>query len=111
MALNSGTMREVMVIERPRYERNAVGEMVPVEPWEVVGRRRASVENVAYNEQRQLAQMGGTASHLVRMRYLEGLTGGMRLRWESRRDRLLYVASVVETGHREGVDVYAEERA
>lgn len=108
--MNAGTLREVMVIESPRYERNAVGEMVQVEPWEVVGRRRASIEAVAYNEQRQLSQVGGTASHLVRLRYFAGLAGGMRLRWESRGDRLLYIASVIETGYREGQDVYVEER-
>ncbi len=111
MAVDAGVLRETVAIEAPRYERNAVGEMIPVEPWEVVARRRAKIEAVAYNEQRQLNQMGGSASHLVTMRYFEGLTGGMRLRWVSRRDRLLYVSSVVETGDREGLEVYAEERA
>jgi head-tail adaptor len=110
MALDAGDLRETVVIEAPAYERNAVGEMVAVEPWTVVARRRASVQAVAYNEQRQLSQMGGSASHLVTMRYAEGVIGGMRLRWVSRGDRLLYVSSVVETGHREGLEVYAEER-
>jgi len=110
MAINAGQLRETVQLESPRYERNAVGEMVPVEPWEVVARRRASVQAVAYSEQRQLSQVGGSASHLVWMRYFGGLTGGMRLRWVSRGDRLLYVSSVVETGNREGLEVYAEER-
>jgi head-tail adaptor len=110
MAVNAGDLRETVAIESPTYQRNAVGEMVPVEPWTIVARRRASVQAVAYNEQRQLSQMGGSASHLVTMRFLEGMTGGMRLRWESRGGRLLYVSSVVETGNREGLEVYAEER-
>ena len=111
MAIDAGQLREMVVVEAPTYSRNAVGEMVPVEPWSVVARRRASVQAVGYSEQRQLSQMGGSASHLVTMRYAEGITGGMRLRWVSRGDRMLYVSSVIETGNREGLEVYAEERA
>lgn len=110
MALPSGILREVVIVEAAEQTRNEVGEAVQVS-WNEVTRRRASVEPVGYTEQQINRQTGGSVSHVVRMRYVPGLAGGMRLRWESRGNRLLYVSSVVERGYREEHEVYAEERA
>jgi len=110
MALPSGTLREVVIVEAARQARNEVGEAVQT-MWVEHTRRRASIESVGYSEQQINRQTGGSVSHVVRMRYVPGLVGGMRLRWESRGNRLLYVSSVVERGHREEHEVYAEERA
>jgi head-tail adaptor len=110
MALPSGILREVVVIEAAQQVRNELGESVQAN-WREFTRRRASVEDVGYTEAQVNRQTGGSVSHVVRMRFVPGLVGGMRLRWESRGNRLLYVSSVVERGHREEHEVYAEERA
>jgi hypothetical protein len=65
---------------------------------------------MGYSEQQQRQQLGGSVSHMVRIRYLEGLNGSMRMRWITRGDRLLYVTSVVERNDREEHEVTCEEK-
>lgn len=109
MAINAGDLRDSVVVEYALEKRTPEGETVA--DWQPLARRRASVRPMSYMEQQQLHQTGGTASHMVVMRYCDGVTGGMRLRWESRGDRKLYISSVVEHGEREGHDIICEERA
>jgi len=110
MALPRGPLREKIVIEAAEQRRNEMGESVQVE-WREYAQRRASVEAIGYSEQQINSQTGGTVSHMVRMPFCPGLVGGMRIRWESRGHRLLYVSSVVERGYREEHEVMCEERA
>lgn len=107
--LPAGILRELVVIEVARQERNEVGEAVQTR-WDEIGRRRAAIEQSAGGEAQQMHQTAGTKSWFVRMRYCEPLASGMRLRWASRNDRILYVSSVIERGNREEHEVYAEER-
>lgn len=107
--LPAGTLREVLVIEQAEEHRNELGETVQTS-WREVARRRASVEQMSNAETQQLGQTSGTSSFIVRMRFCPILQGGMRLRWENRENRLLFVSSVVEKGRREEHEVYAEER-
>ena len=107
--IDAGSLREVLVIEEAIEARNSVGEVVQA-GWKELGRRRASVEQTSMAEAQQFQQTNATASFSVKMRYFAPLEPGMRLRWESRGNRLLYVSSVIERNNREEHEVYAEER-
>lgn len=109
MAIPAGLLRETVRVEYPQETRNSLGESV--QTWHTFAERRAYVEPLSYSEQSRRQQIGGSASHLVRLRYLPGLTGQMRLVWTSRDDRVLYVSSVVEKGHREEHELTCEEQA
>lgn len=106
MSLPAGILREKVLVEQPTETRNTMGEAT--QSWSTLVERWASVEAVAYSERQQNNQTGGTISHAVRMRYVPGLTGKMRLRWG---ERLLYISSVIDRGHREEHAVDCEERA
>lgn len=107
--LPAGILRERVVIEAPQEVRNALGEATPV--WHRVADRMASVEAIAYSETQRRQQTGGDTTYTVRMRYMEGLTGAMRLRWVTRGNRILSIAGIIERGHREEHEVTAEERS
>jgi SPP1 family predicted phage head-tail adaptor len=109
MPLPAGILRETVVIETPQETRNALGESV--QTWSTFATRRASVVADSYQEMERRQQIGGMISHTVRMRYVEGLTGKMRLRWTSRGDRILYISSVVERNFREEHELSCEEQA
>jgi head-tail adaptor len=109
MALPAGLLRETFAIEAPTETRNALGESV--QEWNEIGRRRGSYEALSYSEQDRRGQIGGTVSATVRIRFYPGLTGQHRLRWVSRDNRLLYISSVVERGHREEHELTVEEQA
>ena len=66
---------------------------------------------IRYSEQEMRKQKTGSVSHTVRMRFMAGLTGKMRLRWASRSSRILYISSVVERGRREEHELACEEKA
>lgn len=107
--LPAGILRETYAIEQPTEERNELGESV--QTWSTLATVRGSYEATSYFEQSRRGQIGGTVSALVRMRYVPGVTGAMRLRWVSRGDRLLYISSVVEKGYRDELEVSVEEQA
>ena len=106
--LPASLLREVVVVETPLERRNDLGEVVFVE-WRPVATRRASVESTAYAEELKVRRSAATATWAVRMRYMEGLRSDMRLRWQSRGNRILSIASIVERGHREEHEIEAEE--
>ena len=101
--------REVGVIEYPAETRNALGETL--QTWTTFARVRAFVREASYSEQERRQQVGGTISHTVMLRYVPGVTGKMRFRWESRDNRLLYISSVVERGFRDELELGCEEQA
>lgn len=105
----AGTLRERVVIEQQVETRNTLGETTVA--WTPYAVRRASVESISYQEQERRKQIGGTGTFVVRCHYVTGLTGKMRIRWESRADRLLYIASVVERGHRDEHELTCDEKA
>lgn len=106
--LPAGILQELVVVETPTETRNALGETTLT--WSEFGKRWAAVVAASYSEQEMRKQIGGMATHNVRMRYMAGLTGKMRLRWASRGDRLLYISSVVEHGRREEHELACEEK-
>jgi SPP1 family predicted phage head-tail adaptor len=107
--LPAGVLREVVIIERPVEVRNAVGESV--QEWTEHARCRAGVEEVGYYESQRMNQVGGSVSHVVRIRFCPGISGAMRVRWVSRDNRMLYISGVVERGRREEHELTCEERA
>jgi SPP1 family predicted phage head-tail adaptor len=109
MGLPAGLLRELVAIEYPLETRNSLGESI--QTWHEYARRRCHIEAIGYVEQSRRQQIGGSVSHIVRMRYCEGLTGMMRLRWVTRGGRILYVTGVVEKNNREEHEVQAEEKA
>ena len=109
MALPAGILRETVVVEQETETRNNLGE--PVATWATFATRRAAVQAISYSEQERRKQIGGVGTFVVRLRYVTGLTGKMRLRWASRSDRLLYIASVVEQGNRDEHELTCDEKA
>jgi len=106
--VQSGALRETVVIEAPVETQNALGESV--QTWTTFAIRRASVEAVSYSESVRRQQPGGELSHMVRCRFVPGLRGSYRIRWQSRYDRILYISSVVERGNRQLHELSCEER-
>lgn len=109
MAIQAGTLRETIVLEQETETRNSLGE--PVATWSTFATRRASVESISYSEQERRKQIGGVGTFVVRCRYVPGITGKMRVRWASRADRILYIASVVELNNREEHELTCDEKA
>jgi len=107
--LPAGILRETVTIQEASLTRNDFGESV--QEWNDVATRRASIEAMSYSEQSRRAQVGGVVSYMVRLRYTAGLTGAMRLRWDSRGGRILYISRVVERGNREEHELTCEEQA
>jgi head-tail adaptor len=106
--MRSGPLREIVVVEAPVDSTNDFGETF--QTWERFAVRRASVEASSYAESVRRQQTGGELSHTVRMRYLPGLRGSMRLRWQSRENRILFISGIVERGHRQEHELTCEER-
>jgi len=109
MAIPAGILRELIVIEQQTETRNDLGE--PIAAWSTFATRRASVEAISYSEQERQKQVGGTGTYTVRCRYVDGVTGKMRVRWASRSDRILSIAGVVERGNRDEHELTCDERA
>lgn len=109
MAIPSGILTEVYALERPVPVRNAAGESVTT--WQPVRRLYGSYEAVSFSEQVRLGQIGGNLQAIVRIRYAADVTSDMRLRWLSRGGRVLMIASVVERGRRDELELTVEEQA
>ena len=107
--LPAGILRERIVVEEARENRNPLGESV--QTWHPVAERAASVEAISFVESTRRQQTGGDTSYTVRMRYFPALTSAMRLRWVSRENRILWIAGLLERGRREEHEVTCEERS
>ncbi len=108
MAIPAGILRETIVIEQQSETRNSLGEAEI--SWSTFATRRAAVESISYSEQERQKQIGGSASFTVRCRYVDGITGKMRVRWASRSDRILYISGVVERNNRDEHELSCDER-
>jgi head-tail adaptor len=106
--LEAGLLQEMVVVEAAVESRNSLGETSLA--WVQFAKRWAMVQAVSYHEQERRKQIGGMGSHTVRMRYVPGLTGKMRIRWASRGNRIMYISSVVEKGRREEHELTVDEQ-
>lgn len=109
MALPSGMLRELFVVEAPTVTRNDAGESI--QSWSDIARVYGSYEAISFSESQRMSQIGGTTSAVVRIRYRTGVEANQRLRWVSRGDRLLYISGVVERGNRDELELSVEEQA
>ena len=105
--LPAGLLRETYVIETPTGTKNAVGERVL--SWSTFATVRGSYEANSYSETIRREQVSGNVSATVRMRYVPGLVGNMRLRWVSRGNRILSISGIVEKNNREEHELSVEE--
>jgi len=111
MVIPAGVLRDVFVLEqRPTATRNAVGEVVAGGDWQTVATVYGAYEALAYTELEQRSKVSGSIQAIVRIRYRSDVTGGMRLKWQSRGNRTLYISAVLERGNREELELTVEEQ-
>lgn len=103
--IDPGRLRERVTVQRATETRNALGETV--QSWETFAERWASVNGLSSREVLLQGQQQTEVSHRVRMRYVEGMTGTMRLLW---RGRVLEISSLLEHANRSEHELLCTER-
>jgi SPP1 family predicted phage head-tail adaptor len=93
--IDPGKLRERVTWQQAAETRNSLGETVV--SWGTFATVSASVEGVSAREALAAGQQDVTITHRVRIRYLTGLTQGMRGLW---RGRVLQIVSLLEYGNR-----------
>ena len=104
--IDAGSLRERVTVQQASESRNALGETVL--SWATFAERWASVEGVSSREALAAGQQDVTITHRVRMRYVSGMTQGMRFSWRS---RTLQIVSLLEYGNRSEHVAICEEVA
>jgi SPP1 family predicted phage head-tail adaptor len=102
--INAGQMRERVTAQVATQTTNTLGEPIPT--WSEFATVWASVEGVTARELLLAGQQQTEISHRVRMRYLPGLTGQMRLLW---RGRTLEIMSILEHDNRSVHELICQE--
>ena len=108
MSIPAGILRESVTIQTPTEAQNSFGESE--QTWITHTLRRCSVDSVSSSEAIKAQQAAGTATHKVRMRYVNGLTAAMRIKWDSRGDRILEILQMMERNNREEHELLCVER-
>lgn len=103
--IDAGKLRERITVQIASGSTNTLGETVLT--WSDSTSVWASVEGVNAREALTAGQQETTISHRVRMRYLPGLTGQMRLAW---RGRTLDIVSLLEHGNRTEHEAICQEQ-
>ena len=104
--MDAGTLRERVTVQQATETRNSIGEsLLSYTTFEVVW---ASVQGVSAREFLLAGQQQVEVSHRVKMRYLTGLTSGMRLLW---RGRTLEIISILEHENRSVHELICQEAA
>lgn len=103
--IDPGRLRERVTIQQAAETRNALGETV--QSWATFAERWASVDGLSSREVLLQGQQKTEVSHRVRMRYVNGLTGTMRLLW---RGRVLEISSLLEHANRSEHELLCTER-
>ena len=83
MSIAAGRLRESVSIQTPTEAQNSFGESE--QTWTTHTLRRCSIESVSSSEVIRHQETAGAVTHKVRMRYVSGLTGAMRIKWEDRK--------------------------
>jgi len=103
--IDPGLLRERVTIQQAAETRNALGEVV--QGWVAYTERWASVDNLSSRETLLQGQQKTDLTHRVRMRYVPGLVGTMRLLW---RGRVLEITSLNERDNRSEHELLCTER-
>ena len=108
MSIAAGRLRESVTIQTPSEAQNSFGESE--QTWTTHTLRRCSIESVSSSEMIRNQETVGAVTHRVRLRYVNGLTGAMRIKWDSRSDRILEISQVLERNNREEHELLCVER-
>jgi len=103
--IDPGRLRERVTIQQAAETRNALGETV--QSWATFAERWASVDGLSSREVLLQGQQQTEVSHRVRMRYVDGMTGTMRILW---RGRVLEITSLLEHNNRSEHELLCTER-
>lgn len=104
-----GKLRHRLVIEKP--VRTADGAGGAAVSWAKLAVVRGSIETPATRERFAAQKIQSEASHLIRMRHLEGIGPEMRIRFGSRLFKVLGIDDVDERGRELVLNCLEEERA
>lgn len=102
--IRPGELRDRITVQIASGSTNALGETVLT--WSNSTSVWAQVEGVSAREQFTAGQNQVAISHRVRMRYLPGLTQGMRFAWHG---RTLEIVSLLEHEHRSEHEAICQE--
>lgn len=103
--MDAGKLRDRVTVQQASGSRNSLGETVLTwADWQTVW---ASVEGVSARESIAAGQQQTEITHRVRLRFLPGLTQGMRFTWRS---RTLEIANLLEHGNRTEHEAICVER-
>ncbi|NBW19110.1 MAG: head-tail adaptor protein [Caulobacteraceae bacterium] len=91
MPLPAGDMWTRVTIQQAAKTQNEVGESVLT--WSTFATVWASVESLSARETERFAETVGFMTHRVKIRYLSGVTGAMRILY---RNRVLEIGQVIE---------------
>jgi SPP1 family predicted phage head-tail adaptor len=91
MPLSPGDMWTKVTIQQATKSQNEVGETVLT--WSDFATVWASVESLSARETERFAETVGFMTHRIKVRYLSGLTGAMRI---SYRNRILEIGQIME---------------
>ena len=91
MPLHAGDMWTRVTIETPTSSQNEVGETVLT--WSTFATVWAEVESLSARETERFAETVGFMTHRVKIRYLDGLNGAMRVVY---RTRVLEIGQIIE---------------
>ena len=103
--IDPGRLRERITIQQATETRNALGESV--QAWETYAERWASVEGLSSREVLLTGQQQTEVTHRVRLRYVDGFKGTMRILW---RGRVLEITSLLEHNNRSEHEALCTER-
>jgi SPP1 family predicted phage head-tail adaptor len=79
---SAGSLRHVIRIEKPSATLDAAGRP---SGWETFADNvPAEVQDQSGRETYQVGRFLGQVTHVVRMRYMQGVTGNMRVIWDAR---------------------------
>jgi SPP1 family predicted phage head-tail adaptor len=94
-----------VTVQRATETRNRLGETT--QSWSTFAERWASVQGLSSREVLLTGQQQTEVTHRVRMRYLNGMTGSMRILW---RGRVLEITSLLEHNNRSEHELLCTER-
>lgn len=103
--IDPGRLRERITIQQATETRNALGESV--QSWATFAERWASVEGLSSREVLLTGQQQTEITHRVRLRYVDGFKGTMRILWRS---RVLEITSLLEHNNRSEHECLCTER-
>lgn len=108
MSIAAGRLRESVTIQTPTEVQDSFGEAE--QTWITHTLRRCSIDSISSSEAIRHQETVGTVTHKIIMRYVPGLNGAMRIKWDSRDERILELSQILERNNREQHELLCVER-